>query len=170
MVLQRNEIELARRARDHDIDLREALLQTEMQSGFPARPPGMEVGGPERLAAHDPVRGVVDVVVTFPAELPNTCQPTREPPESSNPGLTSCPWAAPAAVHRAVTRATATIGSCLRRAVSCGFTSLIVDLPYQVIYALSLGVAVRLIAAGVQLKDEELDTLVAATWRAVTRP
>ena len=50
------------------------------------------------------------------------------------------------------------------------FTSLIVDLPYQVIYALSLGVAVRLIAAGVQLKDEELDTLVAATWRAVTGP
>lgn len=51
-----------------------------------------------------------------------------------------------------------------------GFTSLIIDLPNQVIYALSLGVAVRLIAAGVQLKDEELDTLVAATWRAVTRP
>jgi TetR/AcrR family transcriptional repressor of multidrug resistance operon len=49
------------------------------------------------------------------------------------------------------------------------FTSLIVDLPNQVIYALSLGVAVRLIAAGVQLKDEELDTLVSATWRAVTR-
>jgi hypothetical protein len=50
------------------------------------------------------------------------------------------------------------------------FTSLIVDLPNQVIYALSLGVAVRLIAAGVQLKGEELDTLVSATWRAVTRP
>ena len=50
------------------------------------------------------------------------------------------------------------------------FTSLIVDLPNQVIYGLSLGVAVRLIAAGVQLKDEELDTLVSATWRAVTRP
>ena len=50
------------------------------------------------------------------------------------------------------------------------FTALIVDLPNQVIYALSLGVAVRLIAAGVQLKDEELDTLVTATWRAVTRP
>ena len=50
------------------------------------------------------------------------------------------------------------------------FTSLTVDLPNQVVYALSLGVAVRLIAAGVQLKDEELDTLVTATWRAVTRP
>ena len=51
-----------------------------------------------------------------------------------------------------------------------GFVPLLVDLPNQVIYALSLGVAVRLIAAGVQLKDEELDTLVIATWRAVTRP
>ncbi len=51
-----------------------------------------------------------------------------------------------------------------------GFASLIVDLPNQVIYALSLGVAVRLIAAGIKLKEEELDTLVVATWRAVTRP
>ena len=50
------------------------------------------------------------------------------------------------------------------------FTDLIVDLPSQVIYTLSFGVAVRLIAAGIQLKDEELNTLVAATWRAVTRP
>ena len=50
------------------------------------------------------------------------------------------------------------------------FQSLVVDLPGEVIYALSLGVAVRLIAAGVRLKDEELDTLVSATWRAVTRP
>ena len=38
------------------------------------------------------------------------------------------------------------------------------------IYTLSFGVAVRLIAGGIQLKDEELDTLVTATWRAVTRP
>jgi TetR/AcrR family transcriptional repressor of multidrug resistance operon len=50
------------------------------------------------------------------------------------------------------------------------FTELLVDLPAQVIYALSFGVAVRLIAAGIKLKDGELDTLVAATWRAVTRP
>ncbi len=50
------------------------------------------------------------------------------------------------------------------------FMELIVDLPGEVIYALSLGVAVRLVAAGTRLKDEELDTLVTATWRAVTRP
>ncbi|MGB9357368.1 MAG: TetR/AcrR family transcriptional regulator [Acidimicrobiia bacterium] len=46
---------------------------------------------------------------------------------------------------------------------------LLVDLPGEVIYSLSLGVAVRLVAAGTRLKDEELDTLVTATWRAVTR-
>ncbi|MFW2383208.1 MAG: TetR/AcrR family transcriptional regulator [Acidimicrobiales bacterium] len=49
-------------------------------------------------------------------------------------------------------------------------TDLLVPLPYEVIYALSFGVAVRLIAAGVQLKPPELDLLVDATWRAVTRP
>ena len=47
---------------------------------------------------------------------------------------------------------------------------LLIDLPEPVIYALTFGVAVRLIAGGVQLKDEELDTLVEATWRAVTLP
>lgn len=46
----------------------------------------------------------------------------------------------------------------------------LIDLPVEVIYALSLGVAVRLIASGVELKPEELDLLVDATWRAVTRP
>ncbi len=50
------------------------------------------------------------------------------------------------------------------------FASLLVPLPTEVIYALSFGVAVRLIAAGVQLKPEEIDLLVDATWRAVTKP
>lgn len=50
------------------------------------------------------------------------------------------------------------------------FLSMLVDLPSQVIYALSFGTAVRLIAAGIQLKDEELDAFVEATWRAVARP
>ena len=50
------------------------------------------------------------------------------------------------------------------------FAALLVDLPQDVIYAMSLGVAVRLIAAGAQLKDEELDLLVDSTWRAITRP
>lgn len=55
-------------------------------------------------------------------------------------------------------------------AASEEFTSLIVDLPSEVIYALSLGVPVRLVAAGVRLGAEQLDTLVTATWRAVTLP
>lgn len=46
---------------------------------------------------------------------------------------------------------------------------LLVPLPYEVIYALSFGVPVRLIAAGVQLKPDEVDLLVDATWRAVAR-
>jgi len=50
------------------------------------------------------------------------------------------------------------------------FTKLLVPLPYEVIYALSFGVAVRLIAAGVRLKPNEVDMLVHATWRAVTKP
>lgn len=50
------------------------------------------------------------------------------------------------------------------------FAAVLVDLPAEVLYALSLGVVVRLVAAGIRLKDEELDSLVSATWRAVTRP
>ena len=49
-------------------------------------------------------------------------------------------------------------------------SALLVDLPMEVIYSLSLGVPVRLVAAGAQLKDEQLDQLVESTWRAVTRP
>jgi AcrR family transcriptional regulator len=50
------------------------------------------------------------------------------------------------------------------------FAALLVDLPREVIYTLSLGVVVRLVAGGITLKDHEVDSLVAATWRAVTRP
>jgi TetR/AcrR family transcriptional repressor of multidrug resistance operon len=47
---------------------------------------------------------------------------------------------------------------------------LLVDLPMDVIHALSFGVAVRLAAAGVRLTPEEVDHLVDATWRAITTP
>lgn len=46
----------------------------------------------------------------------------------------------------------------------------LVPLPPEVIYALSMGVVVRLIAANVRLEPHELDLLVQSTWRAVTRP
>ena len=55
-------------------------------------------------------------------------------------------------------------------AVRQELVELMVDLPPEAIYALSFGVAVRLIAAGAQLKDNEIDTLVTSTWRAVTKP
>lgn len=55
-------------------------------------------------------------------------------------------------------------------ASSAEFTDLVVPLPTEVIYALSFGVAVRLIAAGVRLKPDEVQLLVDATWRAVTKP
>lgn len=55
-------------------------------------------------------------------------------------------------------------------AIAEDLLALLVPLPGEVIYALSFGVAVRLIAAGVQLKPGEIDLLVEATWRAVTVP
>lgn len=45
---------------------------------------------------------------------------------------------------------------------------LLVELPMEVISALTLGVAVRLVAAGITLSDEQLDRVAEACWRAVT--
>lgn len=45
---------------------------------------------------------------------------------------------------------------------------LLVRLPPEVLYALSFGVLVKLVAAGVNLSRAELDRLITATWRAVT--
>lgn len=44
----------------------------------------------------------------------------------------------------------------------------LVDLPPAVLYDLAIGPVVRLVAAGVELADDELDTLCGACWRAVT--
>ena len=46
----------------------------------------------------------------------------------------------------------------------------LVELPPQVIYSMSLGVVVRLVAAGSTLTEDELHTLVESTWRAISRP
>jgi TetR/AcrR family transcriptional repressor of multidrug resistance operon len=48
------------------------------------------------------------------------------------------------------------------------FLDMLVPLPMEVVYALTMGVAVRLVAAGIKLSDNQLETVVAATWRAVT--
>jgi TetR/AcrR family transcriptional repressor of multidrug resistance operon len=55
-------------------------------------------------------------------------------------------------------------------ASSDDIADLLIPLPVEVVYALSFGVAVRLVAAGVALKPAELELLVEATWRAVTKP
>jgi TetR/AcrR family transcriptional repressor of multidrug resistance operon len=46
--------------------------------------------------------------------------------------------------------------------------ALLVDLPGEVLWSLSLGLAVRLVASGITLTKKQLDTLVHATWRAIT--
>lgn len=48
------------------------------------------------------------------------------------------------------------------------FADLLVPLPPEILYSLSLGAAVRLVAAGTELSEDQLDTLIAATWRAIT--
>ncbi len=48
--------------------------------------------------------------------------------------------------------------------------AVVVDLPKELISALSFGVVVRLVAGGAELSDDQLETLVQATWRAITRP
>jgi len=43
----------------------------------------------------------------------------------------------------------------------------LVDLPLDVLYDLSLGAAVRLVASGTELDPDDLDLLIEACWRAV---
>ena len=49
------------------------------------------------------------------------------------------------------------------------FVEALVPLPMEVVYVLTMGVAVRLVASGIKLSNEELETLVGATWRAITK-
>lgn len=44
----------------------------------------------------------------------------------------------------------------------------LVPLPPDVIWSMSLGLVIQLVASGVTLKDEELEALVDATWRGIT--
>lgn len=45
---------------------------------------------------------------------------------------------------------------------------LLVDLPMEVIATLTLGVAVRLVALGIPMSNQQLEATAAACWRAVT--
>lgn len=46
---------------------------------------------------------------------------------------------------------------------------LVVDLPMEVLYALSIGLVARLSLSGVELDDDQLHTVVESSWRAITR-
>lgn len=56
----------------------------------------------------------------------------------------------------------------LEEAARPDLAALLVPLPPEILYSLSLGAAVRLVAAGIALGDEQLDMLIDATWRAIT--
>jgi AcrR family transcriptional regulator len=58
----------------------------------------------------------------------------------------------------------------MQAAMADDMAEALVDLPVDVLFDLGLGPAVRLAASGTQLDGEALETLVAACWRAVTRP
>ncbi|MCB2224562.1 MAG: TetR/AcrR family transcriptional regulator [Actinobacteria bacterium] len=49
-----------------------------------------------------------------------------------------------------------------------GLAALLVPLPVEVLSSLSLGTAVRLASAGVELDENQIAVLVASTWRAIT--
>ncbi len=46
----------------------------------------------------------------------------------------------------------------------------LLPLPLEILYELGIAPAVRLAAAGIDLRGAELDAVAAACWRAVTRP
>lgn len=56
----------------------------------------------------------------------------------------------------------------LEEAARSDLVQLLVDLPIDVIGALTLGVAVRLVAADIDLSDAQLERVAEACWRAVT--
>ena len=46
---------------------------------------------------------------------------------------------------------------------------LLVPLPIDVVYALSLGQAVHLAASGIEMTDDEVAVVIDACWRAITK-
>ena len=56
----------------------------------------------------------------------------------------------------------------LAMASSPDFVSELLPLPLDVLYELGIAPALRLVAAGIELRDAELDAIVAACWRAGT--
>lgn len=58
----------------------------------------------------------------------------------------------------------------LALASAADFVAELLPLPLDVLYELGVATAVRLAAAAAELSNEELDLVVAACWRAITKP
>ncbi len=58
----------------------------------------------------------------------------------------------------------------LAQASDPDFVAELIALPLEVLYELAIAPAVRLAGAGTELRDSELDAVVAACWRAITKP
>ncbi|MEX1279525.1 MAG: helix-turn-helix domain-containing protein [Acidimicrobiia bacterium] len=56
------------------------------------------------------------------------------------------------------------------QAAAADVAARLVDVPMEVIWVLAFGSLVRLVAAGVELSDTELERVADATWRAITTP
>lgn len=56
----------------------------------------------------------------------------------------------------------------LDQAARPDLTELLVDLPLAVIYSFTVGMAVRLVASGTSLSEDQLEAVANACWRAVT--
>lgn len=58
----------------------------------------------------------------------------------------------------------------LAQAAAPDLAAELLELPLDVLYELGFAPAVRLAAAGIKLRDAELDVAAAACWRAITKP
>lgn len=54
--------------------------------------------------------------------------------------------------------------------MATNLSSVLVDLPAEILYDLSLAPVVRLVASGRTLTDSEIDTLIESCWQAVHKP
>ena len=54
--------------------------------------------------------------------------------------------------------------------MAASLSSVLVDLPAEILYDLSLAPVVRLVASGTALSDSEVDTLIESCWQAIHKP
>lgn len=56
----------------------------------------------------------------------------------------------------------------LEQAAASDLRELLVDLPFEVIYAFTLGIAIKLVASEIDLGDRQIELVAHSSWRAVT--